>query len=240
MKTTSLPERRQGFTLIELLAVILTLGVLIVCFAPALARSGDNERRMVCLNNLKHLGAALQMYAGDNSDYLPYPNWGTIYPGWLYAAAPPPVHSPSGYNGGLLYQYVRNSNYYLCPVDLESKYYAQRINWLSSYVMNGAVCSFGGITGSCKVTDVWNPGCYLLWNSDENHLMSGAPMGAFAFNDGSAYPSESAACLHSPAASELVTVAGDVRCISLQKFAAETNSATRSLAWWNPFAVSGH
>jgi hypothetical protein len=107
--------------------------------------------------------------------------------------------------------------------------------------MNGATCSYGAISGSCKITEVWNPGCYLLWNPDENLLVNGAPVGAFAFNDASSYPdtNEGTGRLHVPDAVELVTVGGDVRSISRQKLLAEANARTRSLVWWNPLATDG-
>ena len=65
-----------------------------------------------------------------------------------------------------------------------------RNNKLCSYVMNGAACGFASIYRSCRVTDVWNPAYYLLWGPDENVGGPGIP-GAFDFNDGANYPSNS-------------------------------------------------
>ena len=73
------PERDGAFTLTELLVVMAVLAVLAALMAPALARSGDNGRT-VCLNNMRQLGAALNLYAAENHDSLPWPNWGNDCP----------------------------------------------------------------------------------------------------------------------------------------------------------------
>src|SRR5512138_3202514 len=68
---------RRAFTLLELIVAVLMIGVLMALLFPALARSGDNGARTVCVNNLRQLGSALLMYGSDNNDLMAYPNWGT-------------------------------------------------------------------------------------------------------------------------------------------------------------------
>ncbi len=239
---------RRGFTLLELMVVVVMLVLLAAFVVPGLARSSDNGSRTVCVNNLRQLGSALLIYGSDNNDLMAYPNWGSTGSGWLYnttSTIPDPTapqyatNLAAAYRPGLWFTYVRNPKAYLCPVDAESRYYRQRANKLSSYVMNGAVCGYSSFpVRSAKLADIWSPRCYLLWNPDENVNN----VGAFAFNDASSFPdrNEGPGCLHTPNGTDLLTVGGNVQFVAVQKFRAEQTASGLTLAWWSPFSASGH
>ena len=68
-------HRHKGFTLIELLVVISIIALLMGILMPALSRARKQGRDVYCLNNLRQLGVALQMYTEEYDDFIIQDHW---------------------------------------------------------------------------------------------------------------------------------------------------------------------
>lgn len=64
--------RRKAFSLIELLVVIATVSVLLAVLLPALSQARHQARRAACAANLRQTGVAINLYAQDFDDTIPF------------------------------------------------------------------------------------------------------------------------------------------------------------------------
>lgn len=62
---------RRAFTLIELLVVIAIIAILAAILFPIFASAKSAAKQAVCLANLKQMGVAMGLYAGDFDDGFP-------------------------------------------------------------------------------------------------------------------------------------------------------------------------
>lgn len=106
-------RKTKGFTLIELLVVIAIIAILAAILFPVFARARAKARQTSCLNNIKNLALAHQMYMQDYDETFPFAQ--------LYCYATPQHNEFEGVNRRWIYwldaikPYVMNKDVYRCP-----------------------------------------------------------------------------------------------------------------------------
>jgi prepilin-type N-terminal cleavage/methylation domain-containing protein/prepilin-type processing-associated H-X9-DG protein len=74
MKTAAIPARgrhRPGFTLVEMLVVMSIIAILASLLMPALARAKAKANQIKCLNHMRQLFLAANLYASDHEGQYP-------------------------------------------------------------------------------------------------------------------------------------------------------------------------
>jgi prepilin-type N-terminal cleavage/methylation domain-containing protein/prepilin-type processing-associated H-X9-DG protein len=86
MSRARLGSCHRGFTLVELLVVIGVIAILLALLMPALNRARRHSLQVVCMSNLRQIGAAFVIYTMANKDWLPASSCGGAewYHDWIY------------------------------------------------------------------------------------------------------------------------------------------------------------
>ena len=166
-------RRAFGFTLVELLVVIGIIAILISILMPALRRARNQAQKIDCMNRVRQISIAVNMYAQQFKGWLPGPFGGT---------SPPGPHDQFPVETGWLYttKCLVDTEVWICPIDprppLERRY---------SYTYNGRMIVQIGMENDPwptvipaphmrRITSFKHPDQCVLYG-EENILVSGGP-----------------------------------------------------------------
>lgn len=151
-------RRRSWFTLLELLVIIGIIALLAGLILPAMHRAVGASRRTACMNNLKQIALALEMYVADNHWRLP-----VCRSSHAPDAGPYIMDVLKGRLGG-------NRKVFVCPSDpLGQKREGGSYDW--NYLVNGELMD----EKSMKLTAVSDFTLPIMGDLDNFHDRAGRP-----------------------------------------------------------------
>ncbi|MCX6377690.1 MAG: prepilin-type N-terminal cleavage/methylation domain-containing protein [Armatimonadetes bacterium] len=143
----SFKRNREGFTLIELLVVIAIIAILAAILFPVFARARRAAMKTSCLNNLKQIGTAVNMYNNDWDDRYPLVTgagreiervFGSTY-GWTGANSnlrTQNLSSERRWFQNLVSPYAKNKRIFMCPAVSEDGTWKTHIPGTVTYWKN--------------------------------------------------------------------------------------------------------
>jgi prepilin-type N-terminal cleavage/methylation domain-containing protein/prepilin-type processing-associated H-X9-DG protein len=150
-----LNNKRGAFTLIELLVVIAIISILASMLLPTLGRAKEKAVAIFCVNNLRQIGLALQMYGDDSEDRLP-----VSYARISDPAAGGWTNAPMPWTLALATYYGNNTNVLRCP-GFSSYYNRSGYNYFMGSVGFYALPS-GDAPASVILRSIATPSYYVL------------------------------------------------------------------------------
>lgn len=104
-------KNKKAFSLIEILVVLVLVGVLAGFLVPALQGARENAKRIACVNNLRQIYFAVEMYSQDhNGSWINVSRWMPLDPTDII------WNGMTASNLGVLYpQYIDDIKVFWCP-----------------------------------------------------------------------------------------------------------------------------
>jgi prepilin-type N-terminal cleavage/methylation domain-containing protein len=231
----------KAFTLIELLVVIAIITILAALLLPVLSRAKIKSATVIDISNLRQQTMAVHLYATDNGDLAPWPNWldgdvssnGVPRPGWLYTINALAFNTQDKFNlkTGFFWNIIHDQRVYMCPMDdTNSALFKQRDQQLSTYGMNAGVSGYDLKLPTCVHLASLAPEAIAFWEADEKI--------PYNFNDGANDPSSAVSTRHIEGA-VCSAFDGSATFIKLTTWTNEAASTIRNRLWCYPYTADG-
>lgn len=164
MKTHPSPRTQHALTLVEVLVVMAAIALLALVFLPKLPKACCKAQRISCVNNLKQVGLAFRIWAGDSADRFPMrvsvTNGGTME--WVASGTVWPHFQ-------VISNELNTTKVINCPTD--PQYYAT--NW--TVLANSNISYFIGV-------DATENEPTTLLTGDDNLVVGRKPVGSGLLN----------------------------------------------------------
>ena len=147
------------------------------------------------------------------------------------------------YTGGLFWPYTKDARVYRCPLDLtNAPTFKERVNQLSTYVMNGAVCGYGDIAPNTYRQGDFRQDAYIMWEpADYDPLLSPSFNN---YNDASSSPDPRTdfglGTRHGKSGGIVVVVSGSVQFVKYALWLGLCQQTEKNQPWCNPGSANGH
>ncbi len=136
----------RAFTLIELLVVIAIIAILAAILFPVFAQAKEAAKKAAGLSQMRQLGLAVQIYAGDYDDtFVPSTNYdaSTADPARIWTTA--------------MFSYVKNKQIFVAPGSSTSQYAdswanrgPQSVGYTGTTAVDSTGCTPGTISFGCE------------------------------------------------------------------------------------------
>ena len=184
--------KHKSFTLIELLVVIAIIAILAAMLLPVLKSARERGRTANCINNLKQIGSAGNMYGNDNNGFWYHQKGGindvekSGMPRISSYLGGPTLKTLASYANEDRKQYLPNS--FRCPSISEERQY---ISYGFSYNTNAADYYCNKVFKTLRYTSKWTSVVYypstVIFAGDGWNLTSGGDNSCLARSNSGSY-----------------------------------------------------